>query len=204
MQKYKDKSTKTILIVLIVFFFFYNLGAWLAPVTQQLGYTKVSQPIYKVYSFFCHQLPERSTFLFGDQLWYSKEDLLLRFDYDAYQDNYLELQQDAYDFTGNEEAGYKVAFCSRDIGIFLSVLVTLGVALLSKIRFKEVPLAVRLSGIVLVGLDGGIQLLSSMLYFSGMRDTVFYESTNPTRLITGFAFGFSVMSLMVGFLENRE
>src|SRR5215471_5378639 len=51
-----------------VFLFFY--GVWifapfLAPLFMHAGWTGVGRAIYLIYSFFCHQLPERSFFFFG-------------------------------------------------------------------------------------------------------------------------------------------
>src|SRR5512137_2621761 len=43
---------------------------FLAPVFMQIGVTGVGNGIYFVYQFFCHQLPERSFFLFGRQSMY--------------------------------------------------------------------------------------------------------------------------------------
>ncbi len=38
---------------------------WLAPVFMHAGWEGAGRAIYFVYGFFCHQLPERSWFLFG-------------------------------------------------------------------------------------------------------------------------------------------
>jgi hypothetical protein len=44
---------------------------WLAPVFMRLGLTGPGRVIYAIYSFFCHQLPERSWFLFGPGISYT-------------------------------------------------------------------------------------------------------------------------------------
>ena len=38
---------------------------WLAPVFMHIGWTRPARMIYLIYSLFCHQLPQRSWFLFG-------------------------------------------------------------------------------------------------------------------------------------------
>jgi uncharacterized membrane protein len=38
---------------------------WLAPIWMHLGWYRPARLIYLIYSLFCHQLPERSWFLFG-------------------------------------------------------------------------------------------------------------------------------------------
>ncbi len=39
-----------------------------APIAADLGYSKIAAPIYGFFSFLCHQIPERSLFIFGHQL----------------------------------------------------------------------------------------------------------------------------------------
>ena len=51
-------------------------GAWvltpfLAPILMKAGATQLADALYGVYHFFCHQLPQRSLFLFGDKPMYS-------------------------------------------------------------------------------------------------------------------------------------
>ena len=42
-----------------------------APVLVNAGYERPARVIYSIYSFACHQLPERSYFLFGEEPLYS-------------------------------------------------------------------------------------------------------------------------------------
>ena len=60
-----------------VFLTIYGLWVFvpfLAPVFMQLGWTGAGKAIYFIYSFFCHQLPERSFFFFGEKhLWILKQ-----------------------------------------------------------------------------------------------------------------------------------
>jgi hypothetical protein len=44
---------------------------WLAPIFMAAGLTWPGRAIYFIYSFFCHQLPERSWFLFGPAFSYT-------------------------------------------------------------------------------------------------------------------------------------
>lgn len=107
--------------------------------------------------------------------------------------------------------------CARDTGIFIGVL--FGAAILARAvvddspahtflsilprKFKELKFVRKRPGlttavllllmIVPTGLDGGIQLFSTMgILPFGLS----YESTNPTRLITGFPMGIAAGSLM--------
>jgi uncharacterized membrane protein len=43
---------------------------WLAPIFAALGWWALADPIYTMYMFFCHQLPERAGSLFGYQVAY--------------------------------------------------------------------------------------------------------------------------------------
>src|SRR6186713_995055 len=47
-------------------------GLWifapfLAPFFMQIGWFDAGKAVYFIYSFFCHQLPERSFFFFGEK-----------------------------------------------------------------------------------------------------------------------------------------
>ena len=57
-----------------IFFVVYGLWVWLpwlAPVFMRVGWDGAGRALYTIYSFFCHQLPERSFFLFGHKSMYS-------------------------------------------------------------------------------------------------------------------------------------
>ncbi|WKZ40395.1 MAG: DUF2085 domain-containing protein [Anaerolineales bacterium] len=94
-------------------------GLWvfvpfLAPVFMQLGWTGAGRAVYFIYSFFCHQLPERSFFWFGGQTMYSLGEIQA-----AWQNtsNPMILRQ----FIGNEAMGWKVAWSDRMISFYTSV-----------------------------------------------------------------------------------
>src|SRR5712691_7786271 len=55
-------------------------GAWvlmpfLAPPLMQIGATGPANALYTFYSFFCHQLPERSLFFFGPKPMYTLQEI---------------------------------------------------------------------------------------------------------------------------------
>ena len=57
-----------------VFLIVYGLWVFvpfLAPVFMNIGWTGAGRVVYFIYSFFCHQLPERSFFWFGEKAMYS-------------------------------------------------------------------------------------------------------------------------------------
>lgn len=57
-------SRHWLLIVDLLFLLFMALP-WLAPVFMKLGWTNAGNAIYLIYSFECHQLPQRAYFLLG-------------------------------------------------------------------------------------------------------------------------------------------
>ncbi len=90
-------------------------GPFLAPVFMQLGWQQPAQLIYTIYSFVCHQLPERSFFLFGPKLMYSLPEIQA-----AYQptNDPMLLRQ----FIGTPEMGWKVAWSDRMFAMYSAML----------------------------------------------------------------------------------
>jgi uncharacterized membrane protein len=87
---------------------------YLAPVFMHIGWTEAGKTIYFIYAFFCHQLPERSFFWFGEKLMYSLGEIQ-----SAWQNtsNPMILRQ----FIGNQSLGWKVAWSDRMISFYTSV-----------------------------------------------------------------------------------
>lgn len=85
----------------------------LAPAFIRLGWEEPGRVIYFVYSWLCHQLPERSFFLFGQKFTYSLAEIQA-----AWQstNNPLVLRQ----FIGNPELGWKVAWSDRMVSMYTS------------------------------------------------------------------------------------
>ncbi|MCK5772932.1 MAG: DUF2085 domain-containing protein [Thermoplasmata archaeon] len=124
--------------------------------------------------------------------------------------------------------GNQMPLCARDVAIFLGM--GFGSLLLVRARADDSPMDTGLSilprklikgrsgrikvvigvmglGLLLLptALDGGIQMISSMGLLPG---TLSYESTNPTRLLTGFPTGIAVgliySSLLMALFSRRE
>jgi uncharacterized membrane protein len=96
---------------------------WLAPVLMAAGLPGLARAIYGAYSLVCHQLANRSFFLFGPRLMYSFQELVpLAPGVDAWSGLRA--------FIGAPELGYKVAWSDRMAamygGIFLAGLVFVG------------------------------------------------------------------------------
>jgi hypothetical protein len=95
---------------------------WLAPVFMKLGWTGPAQAIYLIYSFMCHQLPQRSYFLFGPKLTYSLAEISAVWPWQTFTDTSTPLSASLRQFIGTPEMGYKVAYAHRLTAIWTSVL----------------------------------------------------------------------------------
>jgi uncharacterized membrane protein len=171
--------------------------SFLAPLLLKIGAKGPANVLYTGYSFVCHQLTYRSWFLFGEQAYYptaaAQIEGVITYEqatgYDPVTSTGL---WDARGFRGDEQMGYKVALCQRDIAIYAAMLLFgLAYAFLRK-RFPQMhPVAWYvwiLLGMVPMGLDGGSQLLSQ--FFPQVNKFLPYrESTPLLRTLTGALFG---------------
>ena len=87
---------------------------FLAPVFMRWGWEIPAKVIYFIYSLLCHQLPQRSYFLFGSKMTYSLPEIQ-----GIWQNtlNPLVLRQ----FIGTAETGWKVAWSDRMVSMFTSL-----------------------------------------------------------------------------------
>ena len=179
-------------------------GLWvfmplLAPVFMQVGWTGAGEAIYFVYSFFCHQLPERSFFLFGEKTMYSLAEVQA-----AWQDtiNPMILRQ----FIGNETMGWKIAWSDRMISFYTSIWVFALAWVPFRRKIKPLPIwgfALLLLPIVL---DGTTHMFSDLAGIgNGFRDTndwlaVLTKDALPATFYAGDALGSfnSLMRLLSG------
>ena len=89
---------------------------WLAPLLMQVGAEVPGRIIYTVYSFFCHQLPERSFFLFGQKAMYSMAEIQYRWQQTV---DPAILRQ----YIGDPSTGWKVAWSDRMVALYSSILI---------------------------------------------------------------------------------
>ncbi len=198
--------------------FLYVAFPILAPVLMNAGVEGPARVIYKVYSPLCHQMTQRSFFLFGEQSAYPREiagtDLK---PIEAYTDTIPEFSDvdegdwpafflAARRFVGNEQMGYKMALCERDIGIYGFVLIGGLVYAMLRKRLKIRPLPFVLFVIIGIGpiaIDGFSQLISYWVTptgggqasgFLAWVQSIFplRESTPTLRALTGGLFGFTL------------
>lgn len=175
----------------LIIFLYVGLS-FLAPVFMKVGWTAPANVIYRSYSLVCHNLGYRSWFLFGDQAAYPRAaanvDGLRTFE----EISGLAAGNDTSDllsarrFVGDEQLGYKVAFCERDVAIYTGILLFGLIFAFTGARIKSLHwLLWILIGFGPIGLDGFSQLLSQPPFnWLGYR-----ESTPFLRSLTGFLFG---------------
>lgn len=179
------------LLLLNVFLFLYVGLAFLAPVLMKANLPGLARPIYTVYGAVCHKLAYRSWFLFGAQVAYPRaaanvEGLTT---YGEATGNSEENLLEARNYVGDDQVGYKVAFCERDVAIYAAMFLFGIIYAISKRRIPALPWYLWvLIGIGPIGLDGFSQLFSQIPNFS-LWD--YRESTPFLRTFTGLLFGFT-------------
>ncbi len=155
-----------------------------APVLMHVGLTGPARVIYLVYSPACHQLPDRSYFLFGEQRVYTLEELEAAGSLPG--TGLLERRR----FIGDETLGWKVALCERDVAIY-GAMVLAGIAFaLLRDRVRRLPLPVFVLFVIPIAVDGLSQLF-------GLRTSTWW-----LRTITGALFGVGVVWLVYPYIQE--
>lgn len=183
-------------------------GLWvftpfLAPIFMYLGWTGLGKAIYFIYSFFCHQLPERSFFFFGEKSMYSLSEVQV-----AWQDtmNPLVLRK----FIGNETMGWKVAWSDRMISFYTSVWVFAALWFPFRRKVKLLPWWGFVLLLLPLIMDGGTHALSDLAGIGqGFRDSnqwlaTLTNNTLPATFYAGDALGSfnSIMRFITGLLAG--
>jgi len=195
-----------------IFFFLlvsvYLFFAFLAPFAYLNGFENLGGAIHKVYSRFCHQRVERSLFIFGEKPFYTLEELK--------RNNYLPKTPDSqysdiwpeyygHEYVGNDEIGYKVAICIRDVALYGGL--AFGGFFFSFIKryvckrcgISIYLLIVLISPMVIDGLFGSVVELLRIESISAV-----YIDSIVKRIITGSMFGLGLSLLVSSLLSNGE
>jgi uncharacterized membrane protein len=189
---------------------------FLAPVFMLVGWSSPARVIYLIYSFLCHQLPERSYFLFGAKLTYPLPEIQA-----AWQKTLdpLVLRQ----FIGNAEMGWKVAWSDRMVSMFTSLWLFGLLWWPLRHRLKALPWWGLVLFLLPMAVDGTSHLISDLAGIGqGFRDSNAWLAalTNHTlspsfyagdawgsfnslmRLLTGALFGVGVVWFGFPYLED--
>jgi uncharacterized membrane protein len=163
---------------------------FLAPVLMKAGITLPANGIYKVYGAVCHQLAFRSWFLFGEQSVYPRVAAGVPGVIPFGQATGINEQDliSARQFIGNDQLGFKVALCERDVAIYGAILLFGLIFILTKRKLPALPWYLWIIiGMIPIGLDGVSQLLSQAPFYL----LPYRESTPFLRTLTGGLFGFT-------------
>jgi uncharacterized membrane protein len=128
---------------------------WLAPVLRHWGWVGGANVIYFIYSFVCHQLPERSYFLFGGKFTYSLPEIQAVWPEAAHP---MLLRQ----FVGTTTMGWKVAWSDRMVSMYTSLWLSLVVGWALRRRLPALPLWGLILLALPMALDGTSHLLSDL------------------------------------------
>jgi uncharacterized membrane protein len=207
-------SRQYMLIISLVLLFYVGLPV-LAPVLMNAGARTPANIIYKIYSPLCHQFGFRSFFLFGEQPYYPLAETgiagegtnLVDFETASgiphIHDANSQTRWDARSYIGDENVGYKMALCERDIAIYGAMFLFALVFWLTGKRLPPLHWALwLLLGLGPIGLDGFSQLISQfeISFFDSLLP--YRESTPFLRTLTGFLFGFSTAWFGIPYVEE--
>lgn len=153
------------LAVLLTLLLIFTLAPFLAPMAMAAGYEQLGHLIYTFYIPFCHQLPQRSWFLFGEKFSYTLDEIR-----QVYPD--VDLWRLRF-FYGNPQMGWKVAWSDRMLSFYTMTPVF---GLLYAWRRNRRPVSWQLLALTLLplGVDGLSHLMNDLLYGlsgAGFRDT---------------------------------
>ena len=140
---------------------------FLAPIFMHWGWSGAGRAIYFIYSFLCHQLPERSFFLFGPKTMYPISAIQA-----AWQNTFnpLILRQ----FIGNPQMGWKVAWSDRMVSMYTSTLFFGLLWYPLRRHLKALPWWGLLLFLLPMALDGGTHFISDL---SGIGQGFRYTNT---------------------------
>ena len=149
--------------------------------------------LYAAFSPLCHQKLSRSHCVFHDDLGYFIADCTPQ------EGEFIVDDSHAISVENDGITGYKFPVCSRDIGLYLGILLgAVAYPFVRKIGDKQIPPAIYLIvALVPIALDGGIQFASDLGFLPFI-----YESTNLTRIVTGFIAGFAASFYIIPILQN--
>jgi uncharacterized membrane protein len=176
---------------------------FLAPLFMHIGWANAARVIYFIYSWLCHQLPERSYFLYGSKLTYSLAEVQNAWQYTF---NPVILRQ----FIGNPGMGWKIAWSDRMVSMYTSLWLFGLVWWLVRRRLKPLPWWGLVLFLLPMVLDGSSHFISDLagigqgfradnLWLAELTRHIFQTSfysgdawgsfNSLMRLLTGLMFG---------------
>jgi uncharacterized membrane protein len=154
-QSSADNTASRWFVVFLVIYGLWVWTPWLAPLLMHVGWEGAGRIIYSIYSFFCHQLPERSFFLFGQKPMYSLTAIQA-----AWRNTIdpLILRQ----FIGNPEMGWKVAWSDRMVSFYTTTWLFALVWWPFRRKVKRLPWWGIALLLLPIAVDGGTHFISDL------------------------------------------
>ena len=184
-----------------VLFGLYVALPFLAPVFMGIGLSPLGQVIYSIYAFLCHQLPERSFFLFGPRIMLPLSEI--QANWPGSSDPMI-LRK----FIGNPEMGWKVAWSDRMVYMYTSILIFAWIWWI--IRRKARRISLKTLGLFLLpmAVDGTTHMISDLFgLHQGFRDNnawlaVITQNAFAQSFYSGDAWGSfnAIMRMISGIL----
>lgn len=200
----------------------FTILPWLAPIFMVLGLTWPGRALYFIYNFFCHQLPERSWFLFGPHFSYTQLQIA-----EAWGQSLSAISNELVrrQFIGTPELGWKVAWSDRMVAMYTSIFIFgLIYALLrqSGLPFKGIPWWLFGLFIFPLAIDGTTHLINDALRLE-FRQTnewaailtnhafpasfyagdLFGSLNSLLRIVSGILFGYGVVAFLWPLMETE-
>jgi uncharacterized membrane protein len=204
------------IVVVSIFLGIFVIAPFIAPVFMEVGWEYPGRIIYGIYRYFCHQLPQRSFFLFGPQATYSLSQI------QAVLQNTNDpaiLRQ----FIGNGQMGWKVAWSDRMVSMYTSLWLFGMIWGVFRKRIKPLPWWAFVLFILPLAVDGTTHLISDLWGIgNGFRDSnawlifltqnrlaqSFYSGdalgsfNSWMRLISGALFGLSFVWCLFPYIDE--
>ncbi len=162
---------------------------WLAPLFMEMGWTGAGKAIYLLYATQCHQLPQRSFFLFGNDPMYSLTEVQATW---QNTNDPMVLRQ----FTGDLVMGWKVAWSDRMVYMYTTILLWGVLFWLVRKRLKPLPWWGLILLLLPMVIDGSTHMISDFAAGIGLgfRDSNTWLATLtnnafPATFYTGDALG---------------
>jgi uncharacterized membrane protein len=173
--------TRHLLGLLVLALLVLTLLPFAAPLFLHWGWERPAAWLYTVYGVTCHQLPQRSWFLFGPKLTYTLDEI--RAVWPA--GSAAELRQ----FVGTPAVGWKVAWSDRMLSFYTMTAVWGAVYwLLRRAGMRVRPVGWGWVALLLAPLvvDGFSHLLNDVV--AGMSGTGFRDTNAWLQMLTGYAW----------------
>ncbi len=194
----------------------YTFMPFLAPILMHAGLDGAAKVIYFIYAWLCHQLPERSYFLFGSHFTYSLAEIQKAW---QHTNNPVILRQ----FIGSTAMGWKVAWSDRMVSMFTSLWLFGFLWWPLRHKLRVLPLWGLILFLLPMAIDGSSHFVSDLAGIGqGFRygnlwlveitrhlfPTYFYSGetfgtfNSLIRLLTGILFGMGIVWYTYPYLDH--